>query len=409
VTAQFAQLQNLGGGLTIQGAPSLASIKYDDKLPSSTQWNAGFQMALPWATSIDVSYTGSHLFNGFQSVNINAVDFTAAFLPQNQDPTLGTSSTPGATAVTTNLLRAYRGYGAITEQWDRAWRTYHSVQLSFQRRYKDGLAFGFNDTIGLYDRQASSLRLQHNPDGSLAIRADQAQADTLLGQNNPPQVLRANFVWALPGIHASVPALRAASYIVNGWQVSGIWSGQRIGSNVTAGNSSVPSANYTVGFSYQNGGSNVNLTGSPDYGARIRVVGNPGSGCSSDLLRQFNTAAFQGPTSGSVGLESGTDYLKGCFISTMDLAIARNVRLGGQRNFQIRVDLFNALNAAGVIGRNTTLALTTPNDPVTPQNLPFDANGNPIPSRTIPRGAGFGVANNFQNPRTVQLQLRFSF
>ena len=409
ITAQFAQLQNLTGGLTIQGAPSLASIKFNDKLPSSTQWNAGFQMALPWATAIDVSYTGSHYFNGFQGVNINAVDFGAAFQASNQDPTLGTSATPGATAVSTNLLRAYRGYGAITEQWDRAWRTYHSVQLSFQRRFKDGLAFGFTDTLGLYDHQSSAVRLQHNPDGSFQIRADQAQADALLGQNNPPQVLRANFVWALPGIHSSEASLRAAGYIVNDWQISGIWSGQRVGSNVTAGNSSVPSADYTVGFSYQNGGSNVNLTGSPDYGARIRVVGDPGSGCSSDLLRQFNAAAFQGPLTGSVGLESGNNYLKGCFINTLDLAIARNIRLGGQRNFQIRVDMFNALNAAGVIGRNTSLTLTSPNDPVTPQNLPFDANGNPIAARTIPRGAGFGVANNFQAPRTVQLQLRFSF
>jgi hypothetical protein len=171
----------------------------------------------------------------------------------------------------------------------------------------------------------------------------------------------------------------------------------------------VPSKAYTVGFSYQNGGGNMNLTGSPDYAARIRVVGDPGSGCSSDLLRQFKTAAFQGPLTNSLGLESGNSYLKGCFISTLDLAIARNIRLGGTRNFQIRAEAFNALNAAGVIGRNTTLNLTSPNDPVTPQNLPFDASGNPIATRIIPRGAGFGVANNFQNPRTVQLQLRFSF
>jgi hypothetical protein len=32
-----------------------------------------------------------------------------------------------------------------------------------------------------------------------------------------------------------------------------------------------------------------------------------------------------------------------------------------------------------------------------------------IDSRSRPRGAGFGVATGFQNPRTVQLQFRFSF
>jgi hypothetical protein len=83
-----------------------------------------------------------------------------------------------------------------------------------------------------------------------------------------------------------------------------------------------------VGYNYQNGGSSTNLTGSPDYGARIRVVGDPGSGCSSDPYRQFNTAAFQGPLVRTVGLESGNDYLHQCFISALDAAIARNIPHG---------------------------------------------------------------------------------
>ena len=46
---------------------------------------------------------------------------------------------------------------------------------------------------------------------------------------------------------------------------------------------------------------------------------------------------------------------------------------------------------------------------MTATNLPFDANGNLIDTRSRPRGAGFGVATNYQNPRTVQAQIRFSF
>ena len=163
------------------------------------------------------------------------------------------------------------------------------------------------------------------------------------------------------------------------------------------------------GFSYQNGGGNANLTGSPDYGARIRVVGDPGKGCSSDPLRQFDTAAFQGPLVGSVGLDSGNSYLHGCFISTMDLAIARNIRLGGARNIQLRLDMFNAFNQSTITGRNTTINLSNPGDPVTATNLPFNPDGTVVDSRSRPRGAGFGVATSYQNPRTVQAQIRFSF
>jgi hypothetical protein len=184
--------------------------------------------------------------------------------------------------------------------------------------------------------------------------------------------------------------------ILNDWQFSGIWTG-------------ATGSPYAIGFSYQSGGSSVNLTGSPDYAARIRVVDDPGSGCSDDVYRQFNTAAFHGPLTGSVGLESGNAYMTGCFSSVLDLSIARNIRLGGTRQIQLRVDMFNAPDAAIITGRNATVSLSSPSDPVTPQNLPFDSNGNLIVARSLPRGAGFGVANAYQAPRTVQAQIRFSF
>jgi hypothetical protein len=398
VTVNYGELQTLGtGGLTIEGPPALSVFEYDGGLPSSTQWNAGVQMMLPWNTSLDVEYVGQHSFQTLQGVGINAVDFGAAFLPQNQDPTLGTSATPGATAVSQNRMRAYRGYAGIEQQLGRGWRTYHSLQLSFQRRFSNGFSFGFNDTIGLYDRQNSNARIQHNADGTWSYRADQAEADELLGNNNPiAHTMKANFVWDLPDLKSSNGALRAIGLVVNDWQLSGIWTAATAGA-------------YTVGFNYQNGGGSVNLTGSPDYGARVRLVGDPGAGCSSDPYRQFNPSGFQGPLYNSVGLESGNGYLRGCFTNTLDLAIARNIRLGGNRNLQLRVDMFNAPNAAIITGRNTTINLANPNDPVTITNLPFDANGNLIPARSLPRGAGVGVVNDYQDPRTIQFQVRFSF
>jgi hypothetical protein len=104
-----------------------------------------------------------------------------------------------------------------------------------------------------------------------------------------------------------------------------------------------------------------------------------------------------------VGLESGNHYLQGCFSSVLDLSIARNIRLGGQRTLQLRVDMFNAPNAAGITGRNTTLQLSSTADPVTPLDLPFDADGN------LPNQAGFGAANNYQTPRTIPAYVRFGF
>ena len=207
--------------------------------------------------------------------------------------------------------------------------------------------------------------------------------------------MKANFVWDLPDLSGG-GLRRALGVVLNDWQLSGIWTG-------------ATGSPYAINFTYQNGGSSVNLTGSPDYGARIRVVDDPGSGCSGDVYRQFNTGAFHGPLVGSFGLESGNAYMKSCFSSVLDLSIARNIRLGGNKQIQLRVDMFNAPNAAIITGRNATVSFSSPSDPVTPQNLPFDAAGNLIVARSLPRGAGFGVANAYQAPRSVQLQVRFSF
>jgi hypothetical protein len=240
--------------------------------------------------------------------------------------------------------------------------------------------------------------LQHNADGTISIRADQAQADKLLGDNVPQaHIMRANFIWQLPHFTGSSAASRTVGLVINDWSISGIWSG-------------ATASAYTVSTSYQNNGTSVNITGSPDYAPRVRVVGDPGKGCSADPYRQFNAAAFQGPPVGSVGLESGVDYLHGCFISQTDLAIARTIRFGrASQSVQLRFDIFNAFNQAGIMNRNTSVQFGSPSDPVTIQNLPFDANGNLIVARSTPRNPGFGVATAYQNPRSAQIQIRFQF
>ena len=70
---------------------------------------------------------------------------------------------PGATAYTTNLLRPFRGYANINEQETRFWDKYHSIQMSVNRRFRNGLAFGTNYTLGLSLKGNTGLqmRLQH--------------------------------------------------------------------------------------------------------------------------------------------------------------------------------------------------------------------------------------------------------
>ena len=391
VTVNYGQLQNIGSaGLTTEAAPALTVWRYYSGYPSSTQWNTGIQTALPLNFALDVAYTGQTSWNFGQSVNLNFFNLGAAFLPENLDRT-STSTVAGTNSLVNTApqsVRYYRGFANISQNQPIQERTYHSIQLSLQRRLRNGLAFGFNDTIGLSDRQTVAPRLQRAADGTISVRPDQERAEELLGNQNPrAHTMRANFIYQIPG--AGTGAVNA---LTRDWSISGIWSG-------ASGEA------YTVGYTYQSNGAAVNLSGSPDFASRVRLVGDPGEGCSSNLLQQFNTAAFAGPLVGSDGLESGNDYLKGCFISQLDLAIARNIRLGGARRLEFRFDIFNVMNQRQVTGRNTSMQLPNPTQPTSIQNLPVEAQN----LRTLPNNAGFGVANEFQGPREMQLQLRFAF
>ena len=156
--------------------------------------------------------------------------------------------------------------------------------------------------------------------------------------------------------------------MVNDWQLSGVFTG---GSG----------APYDARYSYQQNGSNVNLTGSPNYLARIEVIGDPGSGCSSDPYKQFNTEAYSGPGYFSIGNESGANLLRWCNLNFWDFAISRQITLGGGRDLQFRFDLFNAFNTVVYNSVQTQMQCNSPATPTTVTNSQYTADGSLIPGR----------------------------
>jgi hypothetical protein len=418
------QLSSIGGGISPQPVPALVTFQYDAKIPASIQWNTEVQMALPWSSAFTVAYVGNHGYNrlgGFQggtTVNVNAVDFGTAYLPQYQNTTLTSpSSVPGANALTTNLLRPYKGLSTINQNTTEFHDTYHSVQFTLNRRYRNSFAFGVNYTRGLSFKGNTGLqlRLQHNADGSYSVRSDQSQYEAL-NQNLDlrPNIIKANGLYDLPKVPSSDSgSMKALGYVLNDWQISGV---------LTAGSGTAYDLNYnysTLGGTPGQGTVNQVLTGSPDYAARIVYAGDPGSGCSSNQYAQFTTAAASGPQPNSVGLESGRNILRGCMDKTVDMALAKNIRLGGQRNLQFRMDVFNLFNTYVINARQGTVTYSSPSN-LTVVNNQFNADGTLNQSRLTPRSAGFGAATGAQNRggeaglggnynRVMMLQLRFQF
>ena len=365
-------------------------------------------MALPWSSSIDVSYVGNRGVNrlgAFQNggdarVNQNAVDIGAAYLPQNQDPTLGTLATPGAASNVDNLLRTFRGLGNINQYTTDYWDEWHSIQTAFQRRFQNGFSFGANYTLALSLTGNTGLqqRLQHAADGTISLRADQAEYEELNKDLHPQRhVMKANAVWDLPDFNTSGSGagMKTVGYIFNDWQLSGV---------LTANSGT----RYDLTYSYQSNGAARNLTGSPDYNARIVYLGDAGSGCSDNQYAMFNTSAVTGPGYNSVGLESGRNLMGNCADKTVDLSLARTIRLGGSRQLQFRIDAFNAFNVAIINNRQGQIQF---DNPVSKNilNAQYNADGTVNSTRLTPRSAGFGAATNAQAMRNFQAMIRFQF
>jgi hypothetical protein len=407
---RYGRLQTIDTALAMRGASDLVIFQYNAKVPSSVHWNAGVQMSLPWSSSLDVSYVGSYGFNRLggqraaNTVNLNAIDFGTAYRAEFQDPTRTPNpAVPGSTALEPSLLRPFRGYGVIAQHTTEFHETFHSVQTSFTRRFGRGLSFGANYTLTLQLEGNTGLtqRLEHAPDGTIAIRADQDRYEDLNKTLDLQRhVMRGHFVWDLPDLSADGGARRVLAAIVNDWQVSGIAS-------LESGH------RYDITFGYDSNGTALNLTGSPDYenngtGARVVYLRDPGSGCSDNQYAQFDVTAVTGPDYNSVGLESGRNRMAGCPTRLVDLSFARNIRLGGNRSLQLRLDAFNVFNIVNYTNRQSHVVFNNPTEKLV-VNSQLRPDGSVDPNRLTPANAGFGAATEAGAMRTIRFSARFLF
>ena len=394
------QLSTLGKGLSPLPVSSLVTFQYHAQIPSSVQWNVGVQHSLPGNMVMDVSYVGNHGYNllgafqGGDLQNLNSVDFGTAYLPKYQDPTLGTSTVPGATAYTSNLLRPFPGLGTISQNTTSFWDTYHSAQFSLNRRFSHGLLFAVNYTrqISLLGNTGLVQRLQHT-NGVISLRSDEAAYEKLNDTLNldQPNYFVANAVWSIPGVTRSGGFVHQ---LTRDWQLS----------SVVTVHTGLP---FTPGYSYQTNGGNVNITGSPDWAGKVVINGPLGNGCSGNTYGEFNAANITGPTYGSVGMESGRNYLHYCPIQELDMNIVRRIVIKERFNLELRADVFNAPNHVMITAANITAQFNNPTA-MTLVNNQY-TNGTLNTARLTPATAGFGAATAASAMRNIQLEARIQF
>jgi hypothetical protein len=353
---------------------------YDFTPPKVTAWNVGMQQKLGHGITFDIAYVGSKSDDLLQQNQINALPLGTLFAPENQDPTRAPSATPGASALATDLLRPYRGYGGI-RYWDAtAFSNYHALQTSINRRFDNGLMFSvfyvWSKTLGTGNTDWS-VRQPYADD------AEDRRVNYSYTDYDRPHNFVVNFVYQTPKV-----ASGALGLLANGWQISGIY-------RWTSGRP------YTINWSVPGIGSN-NLTGGTDVTSRVVLTCDPGSGWSSDPYAQLNTACFAPPQVGSRGDESARYFVHAPPISNLDLSISKSFSVGKGIKLEVRLDAFNALNHTQFTGVNNSVSFASLTD-ATVTNPVYDSSGNLV------RNNGFGSINGVAPPRQLQLVTRLTF
>jgi len=379
-TLNFGLMQQLNQGQVLLAPPNLVAFDLEGKVPTTYAYNLGIQYKLPYDSVLDISYVGTSAQHQLQRRNINAPAYGAAFLAANQDTTLAASATPGATALPVDFLRPYQGFGNISYIEPSVSSNYHSLQTSLQRRYTKGLLVGLNYTwskvLGTQSNDLPGINGFGAPHILDNRRANYGPLDFDRRHN-----FNVNWVWDLPKATDN----KSLGYALNGWQLSGIYR-------------YLSGGPYNV-FVNIPGLSGYGLTGTSQVeGARIRLVGNPGSGNSRDPYRQLNVAAFAPSAVGSQGFESGRNFLNVGAVNSWDAALSKEFRIKERIRLEARLDAFNALNHTQFDGVFNTLNVTSLTNP-TPTNLA---------SETGNRN-GFGAISSTRPPRNLQWSLRFNF
>ncbi len=381
-TLQWGRLQDLASaGGDPDPVLSMNPTAFDFIPPKTYAWNVGVQQKL-WRNFIfDLAYVGSENKDLLRQVQINAVPFGATFLPQNQDPTRAPSDVPGATALPSDLLRPYPGYGNI-RMWDYSgYSNYHALQTSLNRRFDNGFMFG---VFYVWSKALGINNDDFSPGVPNLSKEETKRLDYSYVAHDRPHNFVVNFVYQTPAVTSG-----PLSLLTNDWQISGIY-------RWTSGRP------YNIAFNIPGIGA-ANLTGTDgNPNARVVLTCDPGKGWSSDPYNQLNTSCFAPPQPGSDGAESARYFVRNPPINNLDLSLAKKIRVHDEIGFEIRLDAFNALNHTQFTGVNNTVSFKSLTDP-TITNLPYDANGNLVNRN------GFGTINGVAPPRTLQLVARVTF
>jgi len=361
------------------------TIDPNHKIVTAYHANAGIQRDLGHLMALDVAYVGSFGRHLSETVNLNNPDYGAILLPQNLNPQ---TNTP----LNDNYFRPFQGYGAFSQQIFEGNSSYHSLQVSLNKRFSHGVQFGVSYThskaMGYAEGDSTSTSGVPSGTNTVARYLDRKIWNYGLMSYDRPNLLTFNFLWSVPSLSRVVPN-RFVKAVFDGWQFSDITTFAP-GSPLTISMTTNPTVNFFG-------------SGEGD-GSRPLLVGNPTlpSG-QRNITTWYNIAAFAEPIPLTAAqCASGTcpavtymnigntpnGVVRGPGRQTWNTAVFKTFRFREKVRIQFRAEAYNTFNHTNFNAVDTTIQ--------------YNAAG--VNTRT-----SAGNVTSARDPRIMQFALRINF
>jgi hypothetical protein len=358
------------GALTAVGGLLQAPLATTNT-PYTLQYNFTIQRELPGAVLLEAAYVGNRgrqLSRGgeggytLNQVNPQYLSLGAKLTELVDNPFYGTAGASGVLApakiTRAQLLRPFPQFDAIQPLfYQGATSDYNSLQVTFRKRYAQGMVFEGNYTWAKAMDEGTSNQDSYNTRASRGV----SSVDV-------PHRFVFSSVYELPigrGRHFGNRMSRMTDLLIGGWQVNGIVVAQ-------------------TGSAFGISGRNTSNL----FTEAFRVNGNGKdpviSGDAHDRLnRWFDTSVFSQPAPYTLGnLPPLISRLRNHNIRNLDFSLFKQFSLTEKVRLQFRAEAFNAFNRVRFSGPNT------------------DVNG----------GANFGrVTAQSNDPRQLQFGLKLMF
>ena len=335
------QLNNQGFGQVITGNEAQREKYHSYNLTLRRQLPANFSMMVAYigAQGRDLPFDLANDGNQLNRIPFDAVGRYGDLLFSNlsSQPQLGIPVPyPGFTGTVQQALRPYPQYTGITYLNSFRGKTrYNSLQTTLDRHFRNGLAV------------LAAYTWSKTEDNYLKQDATGDEWGLAAGRHLP-HFLKLTWIYELPiGPGKGINVGGVLGNIVGGWTVTGIHN-YRSGGTLSVFDSRINSA----GFPFR-----------PDVVAGADPIIFDGSHV--DIARgtpYLNPAAFAVQPLSPQGVPSrpGTAPpvldVRGPAFYSEDIGLMKRFTAGGERSFEFRVDLLNALNRSGVGGPNTDIS-----------------------------------------------------